>query len=367
MRGIALYLGVIFYMTPCLIMASDWDEFIQKHGDSCSLDGEVLQFVPSKIRIERFPELHSIITSYKENGKPIALAVACGQYEIPFELSLRREERQNFMMKELHPPIQDVIKPNRIKESWVALDLLLTDNNLMGGPHVRMDAGRENHWCQIIEYLKEKRVEISTIAMTAYGPDYSSRIVKNVLWPLLHQGGRIIYPHRVPLLQTDDMLVILTQGRFSMWTPLDKSSPCIGELVLQSQILVQQGKEGLRKHLLDRVYKDKDSPTLNKLDAYLHILLLELISGGKIITQEELLKVLTQSPSSNLQAAIKARKKEFIEYYKQVLGELGFRNYKIYGTFKDAEALGLDVYQKGEEGYFPLDYKGSGITVVLEK
>lgn len=128
------------------------------------------------IRIEKKAELDQFFKEYREAGKPISLAVACGSKEMPEKIA-----------KDFHSSVPAV-------ENWMALDLYITDQNSWGGPHIRMDAHNPVHWHQVVDYLKENDIEVQTVALTTSFPAFSSSIFQESILPCVKKGGIVVYP-----------------------------------------------------------------------------------------------------------------------------------------------------------------------------
>lgn len=139
------------------------------------------QIQQKDILFEKQDEINQMIKVYHTKGTPISLAVACGSTEMPNKI------RDKF--KSLAPA----------KEQWLALDLLLTDKDeYRSGPHIRMDATDKNHWSQLCNYLKEQKVEVETIAFTAFGPGINSDLLKETIMPIVKKGGQLVWPSYFP-------------------------------------------------------------------------------------------------------------------------------------------------------------------------
>lgn len=158
--------GIFFsaFLTSCLLSTVS---YAMEGADSRTMQN---------IRIEKKAELDQFIKEYRETGKPISLAVACGSKEMPEKIT------QYF-----HSSVPAV-------ENWVGLDLFLTDQNPWGGPHIRMDVNNTIHWQQVAHYLKENNVEVQTVALTIGFPAFSSSIFQESILPLVKKGGMVVYP-----------------------------------------------------------------------------------------------------------------------------------------------------------------------------
>ncbi len=305
-----------------------------------------------EIRIEKAAELDRILEEYREKGRPIGLAVACGSEEMPKKIT------EMFGSKV------------PVKENWISLDLLLTDSDsCRRGPHIRMDATNEHHWQQVVKYLKGKEIEVSTVAFTAFGPDIDSDLLRKTIMPVVKTGGLLIYPGYFPTDYGDNRsadrvefgdLIVNFGALRSQYDPhylsdLKNYHDPKGAFYHKEKELEKSTREWIkefanrdegeaRQKLRARVY-------VNRVVSFNPDYLTQ-VQKGKLIRKDYL------SPYPISQLFLKTDKdftRDYLTYFKDYMTEIGFdsSSYKTYSKEK-AEIYGVEEYVYPEDGTFDL-------------
>lgn len=331
------------FLTSCLFSTAS---FAMENFDP-HLDAKTMVH----IRFEKQGELDQIIKEYKETGKPISLAVACGSLEMPDKI------RSGF-----HSSVPAI-------ENWIGLDLYRQDSwgdITTGGPHIRMDANNAQHWQEIADYLKESNVEVQTVALTICAPWISSSIIQDTLLPLVKKGGQIVYPECFRNTACYPHFEILEGSLFSKYGDYYGGGPFVSALeryhgpkgtCYQNQEALLESTMGWigkytssqkeaenrleAKHFVNRVlsfnteYLENGKPSWSKLE--------ELGSRG----EWDAVKYLFTKTDAQFA-------EEYFSYFKEYMQELGFdsSSYKICYSSQELK----NVLYKGAEDYvYPKD------------
>lgn len=173
------------------------------------LEGYPQNFDMEKIKILLPLDLKRIFDEYKM-GKPISLAVACGDRELPwrsyFAAKSNDSSRPNLNDFWEHLK-QDRIDYKQNNENSISLDLYLAFNQNIegrGAGHILMNVGKKTHWEQLFEFFKKQNVEISQIIFTAMA-GFSEDSIENepdelkTYLNFLKKGGKLVRPYFSPI------------------------------------------------------------------------------------------------------------------------------------------------------------------------
>ena len=316
------------------------------------------------ICIEKSQELKQFFSEYKEKGKPISLAVACGSWEMP-------EKIQNAFQSNV-PAI----------ENWIALDLYLTDKDkFRGGPHIRMDVNNTLHWQEVATYLKENGVEVQTVALTILTPSISSPILHDIILPLVKKGGMVVYPQYFSSDVKSKFYVSGTSfyceaygqefenGLKSYRNP--SSSYYLNKETLMETTIRWIGKlPGTIHHstLGDSEKKFEAKVYINRVASFKE----EYFNNGQILTHK--IKALGTPTGHSKHIFTKTEAeftKDYLGYFKEYMAEAyPSINYKIYCSSQETkgELYGVEDYDYPKNGTFKLTgYAGDPSLVVIKK
>lgn len=166
------------------------------------------------IKIRLPLDLQRILSEYRENGKPISIAVSCGDRELPWREYLTGTlGRDDVNSNDDHsdPTLQFSSSPidhKKNKENFISIDPILGISPDMveiggsgrGAGHIVMDATNFDHWKQLAEFLKQNNIKVHQIIFTAGmgGPavnlELNPELVKTQL-SMLESSGKLIEPY----------------------------------------------------------------------------------------------------------------------------------------------------------------------------
>lgn len=318
------------------------------------------------IRFEKQAEMKQFIKEYKETGKPISLAVACGAQEMPYKI------RQNFKSSALPT------------ENWIGLDLYLNDQDgSRGGPHVRMDVKNAFHWQQFANYLKENDVEVQTVALTIMEPSISSSILHDIILPFVKKGGHVVYPECFPTDLSGKYMVSGIQfGCFSYGNDFEeglksfhaRNSPWYQnkeKLRVDAEDFVQKNSltmGGIEKKTFDESEKKLEAKVfVNRVTSFKTEYLND---NGRILIQA----VKTSGMSSKTKPLFNKTEAEFAKDYlgwfkEYMMESYPSLNYKIYCSSQEqnGELYGVEDYVYPQDGTFKFTGYGGRPSLVLIK
>jgi hypothetical protein len=330
------------------------------------------------ILFEKQDEINQMIKEYHTKGTPISLAVACGSTEMPNKI------KNEF--KSLAPA----------KEQWLALDLLLTDKDkYRSGPHIRMDAMNVYHWSQLANYLKEQKVEVETIAFTAFGPGINSDLLKETIMPMVKKGGQLVWPSYFPT-DTGHNKSADIQGVGDIWF---QGSVLMTDYTLTNEDgrYINKGcffdnlkdyhfpegkfynnKEALFEATLEWIRKDQNKAKREfAAKSYVN----RIVSfDPKKITDLLNYKIRRRNDPNASFLFLKTPEeftKDYIEYFREYMTEIGYdeSSFKIYSHAfpneftkeNQAELFGVEEYNYPKDGTFDLAGYGRPSLVLFKK
>jgi hypothetical protein len=318
------------------------------------------------IRFEKQDELNFFVKEYKEKGKPIGLAVACGSLEMPDKI-----------MREFKSKVPAI-------ENWIGLDLYSTDKSTIGGPHIRMDAGNSQHWKEFAHYLKDNEVEVQTVALTICTPGVSSPIIHDTLLPLVKKGGLVIYPQCFHFLAgtccTSTPMEIVRSEKYGerFFTSLKMyHDPMRADSYHNKDALVYSTirwiEETPSSMASARFFSFKINPieAEKKLEAKVFV---NFISSFKseYLNNGDLNRYKLRSELKTIKTFFTKTTDEFLEnyfiFFNEYMEELGFdsSSYKIFSSNKLLKGVELYIYP--EDGTFKLTgYCGNPSLVLIKK
>lgn len=357
--------------TAFVLVALTTFSFDIAYGMEDNIDYEINQCnqkTQKNIIFEKQEEINQMISEYHNKGKPINLAVACGSTEMPNKI------KNEF--KSLSPA----------KEQWLALDLLLTDkDDYHSGPHIRMDAIDTDHWSQLCKYLKEQKIEVETIAFTAFGPDIHSDLLKETIMPIVKKGGRLVWPSYFSTNYSDNKSAdIMTFGniffmRYMLQTNYNKFNST-EESPFLKDVKNYHSSEGdfhnNKEALFEATLKWTASPSMGESEAAKELAAKVYVNRVISFKSELLDDLLNYKIRRNDQDAsfLFSKKpeeftKDFIGFFREYMTKIGYEesSYEIYSD-NCAELYGVTEYKYPQDGTYSLvGYSGSSPSLVLFK
>lgn len=378
------------------------------------------------MRIEKQSDLEAMFKEYHDNKRPLALAVCCGCKEIPdriryiypFYSTIMERVKDEYQRRggskarseeESHEAFEQILKavgaedypnflsfmcgfwipfvpydPNKSgpppQENWISLDLYLTDSDLRnGGPHIRMDVLKRDHWQELSKYLSLNSVKLRTIVITGYPPQFESPVLRDLILPLLEEGGQLVFRayHASPYIAQSDFAPINNNGKLflSCLPSINTYIEDVRRFHLEQTDTLYQNVEALIDKTMQWVGKEEDSIILKKLKARVYAnrvacfdkAYYEAVVMGKLDQKSfpdsnstERSELFTKSETQLTQ--------EGIEFFRQYLDEIQFpiQRYRIVAKPQVAAKYGLEEYTYPQDGTHPLVYD-DGMRLVFVK
>src|SRR5579871_3460850 len=132
----------------------------------------------TQIKVRLPIDLQRIITEHVQKNKPVSIAVACGDRELPWRTQFARQ--QNDQSRPNNDDFwehfaQDTIDHSNNNDNFISIDPLLgiEEEDMLipssgrGAGHIIMDARNPNHWMQLFDFLDEQKVMVSRVINTA--------------------------------------------------------------------------------------------------------------------------------------------------------------------------------------------------------
>lgn len=356
-------LFVATFLSSCLLSTAS---FAMEDFDP-HLDGKKMVH----IRFEKQGELDQIIKEYKETGKPISLAVACGSLEMPDKI-------ENAFKSDV-PAI----------ENWISLDLYRQDckeDTTTGGPHIRMDANNERHWQEVAHYLEKNEVKIQTVALTICAPWVSDPIIQDTLLPLVQKEGQVIYPECFRTIacfpQFDiDMECNLTSkyGDFHGGGPFVRGLASYhgskGNCYQNQEALMASTMKWIGEYTSSKLEAENRLAAKNFVNRVISFNL-EYLDNGKL-RNDKLEELASSQEWDKVKHLFTKTDEQFAEdyfsYFKEYMNELDFdsSSYKIYYSSQERQNV---LYKSAEDYVYPKDgtfkltgYYGQPSLVLIKK
>lgn len=128
---------------------------------------------PNNVTIRLPIDLKRIIDEYK-SGKPVSLAVSCGDRELPLRAYITSKYNNDSILDDdaLHNHFLDKIDYSMIRDNYISIDPYLVVDNInqvqaRGAGHINMNANNISHWQELKKFLDHYGVKISQIIFTA--------------------------------------------------------------------------------------------------------------------------------------------------------------------------------------------------------
>lgn len=314
------------------------------------------------VNFEKLEELKYMIREYHQNETPISLAVACGSKEIPNKIIDLFESKEP------------------AKEQWIGLDLLLTDEDDRGGPHIRMDATNEIHWKQVVQYFKDNNVKVNTVAFTAFAPPVNSDTLRKDIMSIVKEGGRLIFPGRFAIdghmfnksadcEYTGIFPVVLNGYTIKKLNHVDAFMTALTNYHIKQNSGYFENEQALKEHIMGwdgmkAITDDAERRLAAKVFAN-RIMCFRIEYVRNILEHRMIPEDFNELFSKNY----KELSRDYIAFYREYMAEIGFdpTSYMIYTKDPElAELCKIEEYFYPQDGTFDLAGYGSPSLVITK-
>ncbi|HXW53573.1 MAG TPA: hypothetical protein VEL47_05670 [Myxococcota bacterium] len=158
-----------------------------------------------QIKIRLPIDLKRIIDDHVLRGKPVSLAVACGDRELPFraQFAARVNDPSRPAVDDFDNLETEKLDSNKTADNYISLDRYLgmpasRDPDLRGAGHIMMDAQDAKNWEQLFDFLDAQQVKLHQIIFTAMINEESVLDPSNplnVIYQRLTPGGQLVFPY----------------------------------------------------------------------------------------------------------------------------------------------------------------------------
>jgi|GEM_PF-4413085 len=163
----------------------------------------------TQIKVRLPIDLQRIITEHVQKNKPVSIAVACGDRELPWRTQFARQ--QNDQSRPNNDDFwehfaQDTIDHSNNNDNFISIDPLLgiEEEDMLipssgrGAGHIIMDARNPNHWMQLFDFLDEQKVMVSRVintAMLSADEIFVKDSVEAAILDRLKSGSKLVFPY----------------------------------------------------------------------------------------------------------------------------------------------------------------------------